>query len=310
MFAFLAIFIGALTAIQSRINGQLSVDIHNGLAAALISFAIGWTSLFFIIFTNKKERSKLATVFGALRHKKLRIWEVTGGLIGGSFVAVQSITVPSIGVALFTISVVGGQTVSSLVVDKVGLAPSGKKRITPPRIIAAIVTLISVAIAVYPDLSNSTFRFLPITAAVIVGSGVSFQQAFNGRVKVIAKSALVAAWMNFFMGSCIISIALLFKLAMGSKIGSLPNNPWLYIGGPLGLIFISVSAYIIKSLGILNFILLSVTGQLIGALACDWIAPTHKGALNGYLIFGTVLTLSSIAISRKFEPKVGESPRA
>jgi len=310
MFAFLAIFIGALTAIQSRINGQLSVDIHNGLAAALISFGTGWACLFVLIFANKKERSNLATLFRALRHKQLRIWEVTGGLIGGCFVAVQSITVPTIGVALFTISVVGGQTASSLVVDKVGLAPSGKKRITTPRVIAAILTLISVAIAVYPDLKNSTFRFLPLAASVIVGTGVSVQQAFNGRVKVVAKSALATAWMNFFMGACIISLALIYKLSTGSSIGSLPSNPWLYIGGPLGLIFISVSAYIIKSLGVLNFILLSVTGQLIGALACDWIAPTHKGALNGYLIFGTVLTLSSIAISRKFEPKVGESPRA
>jgi bacterial/archaeal transporter family-2 protein len=310
MFAFLAILIGALTSIQARVNGQLSVEIHNGLAAALISFGTGWTCLFILIFSRKRERHNLATLFRALRHKKLRYWEAAGGLIGGSYVAVQSITVPTIGVALFTISVVGGQTASSLLVDKVGLSPSGRTQITIARITAAILTLISVCIAVYPDLKNSTLKFFPIFFAILVGVGVSIQQALNGRIKVAANSALATAWMNFFMGFCIIISALLYKLATGSKIGHLPHNPWLYIGGPLGLIFISVSAYIIKSLGVLNFILLYVTGQLVGALACDWIAPTHKGALNGYLIFGTVLTLSSIAISRKFEPKVGESSRA
>ena len=310
MYALLAIFIGALTAIQSRINGQLSIDIHNGLAAALISFLTGWAILFLIIFTRRSERNSLFSIFRAWRHRKIRIWEITGGLIGGAFVSTQSITVPTTGVALFTICVVGGQTVSSLIVDKVGLSPSGKKRITLPRVIAAIATLISVVIAVYPDLKSSTFRFLPLIAAVIVGTGVSVQQALNGRVKAISNSAFATAWMNFFMGTIIISIALAIKLLGGATIGKLPTNPWLYTGGSLGLIFIAVSAYIIKSLGILNFILLNVTGQLFGALACDWIAPTHKGALNAYLITGTLLTLGSIAISRGFESKVANSARA
>ena len=42
LFAVLAIIVGALTAVQSRLNGQLSTDIHNGIAAALISFGTGW----------------------------------------------------------------------------------------------------------------------------------------------------------------------------------------------------------------------------------------------------------------------------
>ena len=61
MFGFLAIFIGALSAVQSRINGQLSRDIHNGLAAALISFTTGWVILFVLVFGLKKERDGLFT---------------------------------------------------------------------------------------------------------------------------------------------------------------------------------------------------------------------------------------------------------
>jgi uncharacterized membrane protein YdcZ (DUF606 family) len=36
MFAIFAVLIGVVVAIQSRINGQLSVDLDNGLAAARV----------------------------------------------------------------------------------------------------------------------------------------------------------------------------------------------------------------------------------------------------------------------------------
>jgi hypothetical protein len=33
----------------------------------------------------------------------------------------------------------------------------------------------------------------------------------------------------------------------------------------------------------------------------DWLAPTKAGSLNGYLIFGTVMTIISIAVSKLYE---------
>jgi hypothetical protein len=40
---------------------------------------------------------------------------------------------------------------------------------------------------------------------------------------------------------------------------------------------------------------------LVGAVIIDWLAPAKAGSLNGYLIFGTVLTILSIAISKLYE---------
>ena len=142
MYAIFAVLIGVVVAVQARINGQLSVDLDNGLAAALISFLTGWTLLFFLVFGIKKERVGLFAIFAAIKSKDLALWEVAGGILGGCFVAVQSITVPQIGVALFTIVVVAGQTVSSLFVDKAGITASGKQKITLPRTLGAIATLI------------------------------------------------------------------------------------------------------------------------------------------------------------------------
>jgi bacterial/archaeal transporter family-2 protein len=301
MFAIFAVLIGVVVAIQSRINGQLSVDLDNGLAAALVSFLTGLALVSVLVFGFKGEREALFRIFEAIKNKQLVTWELMGGVLGGFFVAAQSIVVPQIGVALFTISVVAGQTISSLLVDKAGLTPSGKERITKPRILGAIATLIAVAIAVFPDLTNSEFRFLPLTFALIVGVFASFQQGMNGRMNVVGKRPLATAWLNFASGTVVVVIALSVDLALGATIKPLPSNFWVYTGGAAGLIFVAVSAYIIKHLGVLNFSILSIAGQLVGAILIDWLAPAKAGSLNGYLIFGTIMTIISIAVSKLYE---------
>jgi len=303
MFAVFAVLIGVVVAIQSRINGQLSADLNNGLAAALVSFLTGLTLVTILVFGFKREREALFRIFTAVKSKQLVTWEVMGGILGGFFVAAQSAVVPQIGVALFTISVVAGQTVSSLLVDKAGITPSGKQKITKPRIIGAIATLIAVGIAVFPDLTNSEFRFLPLTFSLIVGVFASIQQGMNGRVNVVAGRPLATAWLNFASGTVVVVIALSINLALGATIGSFPNNFWVYTGGTAGLIFVAVSAFIIKHLGVLNFVILNIAGQLIGAVLIDWIFPAKAGSLNGYLIFGTFMTIASIAVSRLYEAK-------
>jgi len=160
------------------------------------------------------------------------------------------------------------------------------------------MTLSAVTLAVFPDLGKSTFKFAPVIFALIVGAVVSFQQAVNGRVNEHAKRPLATAWLNFLMGSFILIIALAVDLARGATIGAFPTNPWVYFGGPIGLIFISVSAFAIKHTGVLTFIMYSVSGQLAGAILIDWLAPTSGHPVTSYLIFGTLLTLLSIAASQ------------
>jgi len=299
-YSLLALVIGSLTSVQSRINGQLSKDIHNGIAAALISFLSGWLFVIVVCILWKPDRNGLANIWKALRTRRLKPWEVIGGMGGGFFVAIQSSSVPIIGVAIFTICAVGGQTISSMIVDLIGLSPSGKHKVTPVRAITAIVTLISVTIAVYPDLQSATFRFAPILLAIIVGVVVSFQQAINGRVNVVSTRPLATTFVNFLMGSTVLTIALMINLARGGTIGALPTNFVVYLGGIIGVIYIAVSAFTVRHIGILNMILFSVTGQLIGALLLDWLAPAANTKVTSYLLTGTAMTLGAVVSSRIF----------
>ena len=305
LYPFLAIFVGALTAVQSRLNGQLSKDIHNGIASAIISNGIGWFILFILCFGLKEERAGLANIWKSIKSGDLKRWEIVGGMGGGFFLASQSITVPKLGVAIFTIATVGGQTVASLIVDKIGLSPAGKKRITVPRVFSAILVLFAVTVAVFPDLSHAKFSIIAVAVTIFVGVVMSFQQALNGRVNVVARRPLATAFLNFLMGTLVLAIALTINLGNGGTIGHLPTNPWIYLGGPVGVIFISISAFSVKRMGILNFALSSVTGQLVGALALDWLAPAANTSVNSYLITGVLMTLGSILLARYFEKRKG-----
>jgi len=298
LFAIMAVVVGALTAIQSRLNGQLSTDIHNGIAAALISFGTGWIFVIAACLFNRPDREGLAKIWSGLKTRKLRPWEIIGGMGGGFFVAIQSSVVPTIGVAIFTICTVGGQTASSMVVDFIGLSPSGKHRITWIRSITAVITLFSVTVAVYPQLRSATFKAAPIILAITVGIVIAFQQALNGRLNVVSTRPLSTTFVNFLMGSIVLSVALAINLGRGGSIGHLPHGIVVYLGGPIGVIFIAVSAYTVKHLGILNFILFSVTGQLIGALLLDWLAPAAHTKISAYLITGTAMTLIAVVSSR------------
>lgn len=300
-FAALATIVGGLTAIQSRLNGQLSTDIHNGIAAALISFGTGWIFVIAFCLFNKPDRLGLTNIWIGLRKRTLKPWEIIGGMGGGFFVAIQSSVVPVIGVAIFTICTVGGQTASSMLVDFFGISPSGKHRVTWLRGITAAVTLLSVTIAVFPQLRSSTFKVAPIVLAITVGIVVAFQQALNGRINVISARPLATTFVNFLMGSIVLTIALIYNLLRGGSIGSLPHGIVVYLGGPIGVIFIAVSAYTVKHLGILNFILFSVTGQLIGALLLDWLSPAAHTKVSAYLITGTTMTLIAVVSSRIFD---------
>ncbi|HEX7405818.1 MAG TPA: DMT family transporter [Candidatus Nanopelagicaceae bacterium] len=309
IFGLITVIAGVLSSVQSRANGQLSVDIHNAIGAAAISNIVGWALLWILLFGRKRERTALKTLFRAIKSHELKWWELLGGMGGAYFLAIQSFAVPQVGVGIFTICAVSGQAASSLLVDKVGLSMNGKQHITWPRVVAALLTLVAVTISVYPDLGKINFKVVTVILCVLVGVIGSFQHALNSRVNHVSQRPIVTTWLNFMIGLVILLIVLAINLAGHGSLGKLPTNIWVYIGGPMGVIFIAVASNVVRHLGVLNFILFSVTGQLIGALLLDWLMPAHKGALSGYLVFGTAMTLGSILLSRLF-PDKNSNPNA
>lgn len=298
MYGLLALIVGVLSSVQGRANGQLGVDIHSALGAAIISNLIGWVILWAMLLGRKADRAGFNELVRSVRTGELGWWILLAGVGGGLFVSMQSIAVPQIGVAIFTICIVGGQAMSSLLVDKIGFSTNGRQHITSRRVFTAVMTLIAVTVAVYPELGRANFNLITIFLCIAAGVVGSFQFAMNSQINHVTGRTIVTTWLNFLVGTVFIAVALVVDFAKGGSIGSLPHNPWVYIGGPCGVVFIAVASIVVKSMGVLDFVLYSVTGQLVGALLLDWLMPAHQGALNGFLITGTALTLGSILLSK------------
>lgn len=298
-FGLLAFLVGGMTALQSRVNGRLAIELENGILAGFVSNFSGWVILCVLIAVIPSNRKSFFRTYTLIRRREIKMWEILGGFGGGFFLAAQGSGVPVIGIALFTISFVAGQTTSSLLVDKLGISSSGKKPITGLRVFTAFSTLFGVSVAVAPKISAGSFDILYVVLALVIGVIVSFQQAINGRFNALTRQPAVTTWFNFATGTALLVVFLAIKMLFGGKVGDFPFNPLLYTGGLLGLTFIAVSSYTITELGVVNFIAFSVAGQLLTALLIDTIAPVHTSRLSIYVVVGTLITFISI-----FTPKI------
>jgi bacterial/archaeal transporter family-2 protein len=292
-----ALFVGGLTAIQSRANGSLADALGSGLQAATLSFATGLLITTLIVITSKRLRMGVRTLVASIRNADLRVWELFGGFSGAFFVLSQSVSVPVIGVALFSIAVVSGQSSSALIVDRLGLGPHGRQPMTRWRVLSALIGLSAVFVAVSGGV-DQTQR--PPTWLVIMcfvaGVGISIQQAINGRVSKASGEPLVAAWLNFITGTSILLAALLLMSAVRViDITALPSGPvWLYIGGFVGVIFIATTAWVVGKIGVLRLSLLAIAGQLVGSLLLDLFV---NGELEGSLIAGVLLAFAAVSVN-------------
>ena len=92
----------------------------------MVSFSTGLIFVTLIVISRKKTRAGFGLIFKAVGQKKLPKWRLLAGVLGSSFVAMQTHVVPIAGVALFTVASLAGQTAISLFVDKLGLSGGAK----------------------------------------------------------------------------------------------------------------------------------------------------------------------------------------
>lgn len=294
-----------LVAIQSRINGELGHKLGDGVPAALISFGTGLIVLLVGCAVIPPIRRSVGRVWRTIRTPSadgglLRWWQCIGGIAGAFLVATQSITVSVIGVAVFTVAVVAGQAVSSLVVDRLGFGPAGPQPYTPLRVIGAVVALVAVVLAVSDRLSHPSGLLLAILPA-LGGVGTAVQQAINGRVAqtaaIDASGAVAAGVINFLVGFTALLLVFVVDLIVRGAPNSLPSSPWLYFGGICGVIFISSAAAVVRVVGVFVLGLGTIAGQLIASLFIDLFVPASDQAVTFPVVAGTLLALVAVVVA-------------
>lgn len=301
----LAVGAGLAIPVQGRINGALGARLNDGIAAAVVSFSTGLVLMILISLALPRGRAGLARIIPAVRSRAFPPIYVLAGGIGALFVFAQSFTVGLLGVALFTVATVTGQTLSGLLVDRLGIGPAGKKSVTAIRVIGCVLTIAAVAWAVSPRFAapgggsagGPETLLVPLLLPVLAGFLMSFQQAMNGTATVHYGTPIAATLMNFVAGTAVLWLAWGIKVAVAGPGNALPADWWYYLGGPMGCVFIGLGALLVRSLGVLVTGLGMIAGQLLGSLGLDLLVPAPGTVVAPATVLGTLLTLAAIILA-------------
>ncbi|WP_327148903.1 DMT family transporter [Nocardia sp. NBC_01329] len=301
------LLIGAGVAVQGRINGELGVRLADGIAAAVVSFGSGFLVLAVAVLFSSRLRAGLREVRGSLAAGELRPWQMLGGLFGALFVASQSLTVAALGVTAFTVAAVSGQLLSSLLVDRLGVGPAGRTPVTAARLGGAVLAVAAVLLAGsggagpvslrtsswLADVPGPVLLALPAAA----GIGLAWQQAWNGRIGATG-SPFAATVINFAVGLVGLLVVQALVVVRVGLPAELPREPWLYLGGAIGVLFIAAGVLVVRWVGVLLMGLSTVAGQLMCSLVLDWALPTGA-ELSAVKLLGCVLTLTAVVVAAR-----------
>lgn len=287
-----AVLIGVLTAAQARINGELGLRIGDGFAAAVISFGSGLLVLVVLSVGLPRGRRGFAALATGLRERRIPVWMLCGGVAGALSVATQSLAVGIIGVALFTVGVVAGQAVSGLLLDRSGIGPAGTVAVTPARLAGGALSLLAVAVSLAGGVEAPVaLMVLPF----LVGAGIAWQSAVNGRLRQRVGSPLTATLVNFIGGTAVLAVAELIHTAIAGPPTSFPPDPWLYLGGVMGVAYIFLAAALVPYTGVLLLGLGTVVGQVVTSVAIDAAWPTSAApGLPSALLMSSLAILSVV----------------
>ena len=284
---------GMLVALQSRINGGLSQQLGNGFVTAAVSFGSGLVILSVLMLLSRKGRQGLRRLRAEVASHHLPWWALCGGAGGAMFVLNQGLVAPLTGLALFTVGIVAGQVVGGLLLDKAGLGPGGRIDPTVPRIIGTGIAILAVVIAVGGGAGSTVWL---VVFPVVVGAGVAAQSMVNGLVRSAAQSALAATFVNFVVGTALLLLFAVVSMLVTGLPTQWPSEPWHYLGGLIGTIFIAIAAMLVRTAGVLLLSMANVAGQLVAAVVFEVAVPL-AGGVSTAMFIGSGIALLAVVVA-------------
>ena len=286
---------------QSSVNSELNTYTENPLITALINFTTGLIVLSVMMIFSRPIRQGFISIPRLVREGRLKRWQLFGGLSGAFFVASQSSLVQVIGVAIFTVAAVAGQTSAALLVDKAGIGPAGKQPVTLMRIGAAILGIVGVLVSVLGQDSTGQFAFGAVLISFAAGALVSTQPALNGQIANHTGQPAAATMVNFIVGFITLVVVYAVAQQVNPQSFNVPPMPWenpvIWLGGPFGVLFVLTASFMAKTLGVFLFTLTSVVGQLSGAILMDVLFPTASTNITWQLLLGISITGAAVVLA-------------
>ncbi len=185
--------------------------------------------------------------------------------------------------------------VFGLVLDRVGYGPAGVVAVTMPRVAGGVLALLAVGVS----LTGAGATAAPLWMLVLpflAGMGVAWQQATNGRLRQRVGTPLTATLVNFVVGTALLVVAAAVHLAIAGPPQPFPADPWLYIGGAIGVVYIFLAASIVVHTGVLLLGLGTIVGQLIASIVLDVLWPASGGIGLAREALAVAIALASVVV--------------
>lgn len=130
------------------------------------------------------------------------------------------------------------------------------------------------------------------------------QTAVNGRLRLAVHSPLLASLISFFTGTLLLILSTLLierRLSFSRRV--ITDSPWwLWVGGPLGVIFVTANILLLPLLGAELTVVSVLCGQMLIALIIEhfgWFGVRlHK--INRQRLAGIALMILGILLIQHF----------
>ena len=216
-----------------------------------------------------------------------------GGLFGVAIISLNYISMTGAGATIAMAGAVFGQSIAGLLFDLTGLMGMSKEKISKRRIISLAVCFLGIMVYFFSGESINLYLFPSILAGILT----MVQMVYNSSLAK-AKGPFYSARMNVISGlaGALLYAFIFFPDTTISGFKALPDAsfPLMVMGGLLACIVVVNTNIVIPKIPAVYSALLLSSGQILAALAVDYVLyETFTPAL----LYGTLITLIGILIS-------------
>jgi bacterial/archaeal transporter family-2 protein len=307
----LTTLLGGAAAVQSLNAGRLTESIGNGFAGAALAgtvfCVVGLLAIGGLVVVWPTQRRLVPSLWRTRKGRRSG-WEWPATTAGTIVAVSQAALVPAIGVALYTIGFVAGQTIFGLVADRLGLGPGDVRKFTILRLTATALALAGVMLAVAGGFDTGSASAGIVLLAPLPGAAVAIQSAANGRLAVATGAPLPVALVNFVLGTAVLLVLTAITFGAEGRSFDTLGDPSTWWAGTVGAAFVVASAFAVPVLGVLVFTLSAIAGQVLGSLALELLTAPGGTTQLWRLALSSAIVVAAVALTALREHGPAKSP--
>src|SRR5690606_5799400 len=135
----------------------------------------------------------------------------------------------------------------------------GRVAPTAPRVIGTGLAIAGVLVSVAGGLGGGGSAWL-VVAPFMAGAAMAWQAAVHGLVRAATRSAVAATFLNFLVGTVVLVAVAAVSVALQGWPRAWPPEPWYYVGGLFGVVYIALASVLVRTAGVLLLSMSNVAG--------------------------------------------------